>query len=503
LHDLLRDVIDVSTETDIERLRQVAQLLVAENDRLHQRLQVLSSELAKAEGKDAERLQLELDLLREQLHQRNQTIFGTSSEKGQKARSARAEEETPKKPQSGHGPGAQPELLIHEEVFELDEADQACPKCGGELTPMEGQFEESEVVDVVERSFHIVKEKRQKYTCSCGECVETALGSTKPIAGGRYSLPFAALVASEKYEDHNPLARQVRQMGRVGLAVTSQTLWDQTLALSQHLAPSYWALKDFVLEAGVVGMDETRWPLLAKGKTKKWWVWSLCRPEAVFYQIAATRSAAEVKALLGDYTGVVMCDGYAAYPSFVKGRDAPGPLVLANCWSHARRKFVQAAPNYPVADEMVELIAQLYAVEAEAGEDPVLRAELRRLKSQPVIDEIQAWLLSQRALPKSSLGKAITYTSKLWAGLTYFLGDPGVPLDNNGTERSIRGIALGRKNHYGSKSQRGTEVAAILYSLIESAKLAGLSGRVYLEEAARRAILNPGTITLPHELANS
>ena len=495
-------MINVSTETDIERLRQVAQLLVAENDRLHHRLQKLSAELAKADGKDAERLQLELALLREQLQHRNQMIFGTSSEKGPKSRSARAKDETPKKPPTGHGPSAQPELAIREEVFELDEADQACPKCGGELSAMEGQFEESEVVDVVERSFHIVQEKRQKYVCQCGECVETALGSTKPIPGGRYSLPFAAMVASEKYEDHNPLTRQVRQMERVGLDVTSQTLWDQILALSRHLGPSYWALKDFVLEAGVVGMDETRWPLLAKGKTKKWWVWSLCRPEAVFYRIAPTRSAAEVKALLGDYAGVVMCDGYAAYPSFVKGRDAPGQLVLANCWSHARRMFVKAAPNYPVAEEMIELIAQLYLVEAEAGDDPVLRADLRRLKSQPAIDEIQVWLMSQRALPQSSLGKAITYTSKLWAGLTHFLTHPGVPLDNNGTERSIRGIALGRKNHYGSKSQRGTEVAAILYSLIESAKLAGLSGRVYLEEAARRAILNPGTVTLPHELAN-
>jgi len=496
-------VINVSTETDIERLRQVAQLLVAENDRLHQRLQVLSSQLAKADGKDIERLQLELDLLREQLHQRNQTIFGTSSEKGHKPRPAGAEDQAPKKPQTGHGPSAQPELPIREEVFELDEADQACPKCGGELSAMEGQFEESEVIDVVERSFHVVQEKRQKYVCKCGECVETALGSAKPIPGGRYSLPFAALVASEKYEDHNPLARQVRQMGRGGLDVTSQTLWDPILALSRHLAPSYWALKEFVLEAGVVGMDETRWLLLAKGKTKKWWVWSLYRPEAVFYQIAPTRSAAEVRALLGDYAGVVMCDGYAAYPSFVKGRDAPGLLLLAHCWSHARRMFVKAAPNYPLAEEMIELIAQLYRVEAEAGADPVLRAELRRLKSQPVIDEIQAWLLSQRALPQSSLGKAITYTSKLWTGLTLFLTNPDVPLDNNGTERSIRGIALGRKNHYGSKSQRGTEVAAILYSLIESAKLVGLSGRVYLEEAARRAILNPGTITLPHELAKS
>jgi transposase len=118
-----------------------------------------------------------------------------------------------------------------------------------------------------------------------------------------------------------------------------------------------------------------------------------------------------------------------------------------------------------------------------------------------LVDEIQAWLLTQRALPKSSLGKAIAYTSKLWPGLTRFVEDPRVPLDNNATERAQRGIALGRKNHYGSKSRRGTEVAALFYSLIESAKVVGADPHAYLAEAARRALESPGTITLPHQLA--
>lgn len=494
-------MIDVSTETDIERLRQVAQLLQAENDRLHARLQSLAAELAKAQGTEAERLQLELDLLREQLQQRNQALFGTSSEK--RGQPAAVSEKGDPPPRKGHGPTAQPELPVVEAIFELDEADQTCPKCGAELTAMAGQFEESEVVDVVEREFRVVREKRQKYACRCGECIETALGSVKPVAGGRYSLAFAATVAADKYEDHSPLARQVRQMGRVGLQVTSQTLWDQTLGLSRHLEPSYRALREFVLEAPVVGVDETPWPLLGKGKTKKWWVWGLCRPEGVYYQIAPTRSAAELKALLGSYAGVAMCDGYAAYPAFAKGRDGPGSLLLANCWSHVRRKFVQAQASYPVAEEMVALIGQLYTIEKEAGTGVAGLAELRRLKSQPIVDEIQAWLLSQRALPQSSLGKAITYTCKLWTGLTRFLDEPRIPLDNNGTERSLRGIALGRKNHYGSKSERGTQVAAVYYSLVESAKLVGVNGREYLEEAARRAIASPGTITLPHELIQS
>jgi transposase len=247
-------------------------------------------------------------------------------------------------------------------------------------------------------------------------------------------------------------------------------------------------------------MDETPWRLLAKGKTKKWWVWSLCRPEAVYYEIAPTRSAAEIRALLGDYSGIVMCDGFSSYPSFVRRRDGPGDLVLANCWSHARRYFVKAEPNYPVAQEMIDLIGQLYVLEAGVELDSKELASIRQEKSKPLVDEIQAWLLLQHALPKSSLGKAITYTSKLWSGLTRFLDDPRVPLDNNATERSIRGIAVGRKNHYGSKSQRGTEVAAIYYSLVESAKLTGLDPARYIEEAAQRAIANPGTATLPQHL---
>lgn len=492
-------MIDVSKETDIERLRQVAKLLLAENDRLHRRLQALVAKLAKASGDEAAQLQLELDQLREQLAQRNQALFGTSSEKRGGEKTKRADDDG-RPPKTGHGPTPQPELPVVEQVCELDEADRACPKCGGALSEMVGQFETAEMVDVVERSFRLVKEKRQKYVCACGECVETALGTPKPVAGGRYSLAFAATVASDKFEDHVPLARQQRQMKRQGLDVTSQALWDQTLGLSRHLEPSYRALRDLILEQGVVGMDETSWPLLAKGRTKKWWAWSLSCPEAVYYEIAPSRGASEITKLLGDYAGVVMCDGYASYPAFSKERDGPGTLVLANCWSHARRKFVQAQPSYPVAEEMIELIGRLYEIEKDAGGHLEALAELRRLKSAPLIDEIQTWLLTQKALPKSSLGTAIAYTSKLWPGLTVFLEDARVPLDNNATERSIRGLALGRKNHYGSKSQRGTQVAALFYTLTESAKLVGVAAREYLEEAGRRAILSPGTVTLPRDL---
>ena len=116
-----------------------------------------------------------------------------------------------------------------------------------------------------------------------------------------------------------------------------------------------------------------------------------------------------------------------------------------------------------------------------------------------MLDEIRTWLMTQRALPRSALGKAIAYTSGLWPGLVRFLGDPKIPLDTNGVERALRGVAVGRKNHYGSRSERGTRVAALFYSLIESAKLSGVEPRAYLREATLRAVRSPGTVTLARD----
>ncbi len=107
--------------------------------------------------------------------------------------------------------------------------------------------------------------------------------------------------------------------------------------------------------------------------------------------------------------------------------------------------------------------------------------------------------MTQRALPRSSLGKAIAYTSGLWLGLVRFLADPKIPLDTNSVERALRGVAVGRKNHYESRSERGTRVA-LFYSLIESAKLCGVEPRAYLREATLRAVRNPGTVTLARDL---
>lgn len=496
-------MIDVARETNIERLRQVALLLVRENDHLHGRLRKLAARLAVAEGTEATTLQIEIELLTEQLDRQRRAAFADSSEKRRAAEKPAAGENQPKK-QTGHGPSVQAKLPVVDVLHELDEADKACPACGGDLAVMQGQFEQSEEIDVVERSFRVVRHQRAKYRCSCCSAIETALPPEKLIAGGRYSVAFACEVAVAKYLDHAPLARQVRAMERQGLAVTTQALWDQLWALNGHLKPTYLALHEHVLSSAVVGADETTWRLMGTGKSGKCWVWSVCSADAVFYRIDASRSAAAAGEILRDYSGIIVCDGYSAYSKLCKDRrqDAAGPPVptLAHCWAHVRRKFVEAEPHYLRAGEAVRMIGELYAVEAEArgngiaGEALLL---LRREKSQPVVHRLRTWMLAERALPSSGIGLAIGYADGIWSGLVRFLNDPLVPLDNNHTERGMRGVAIGRKNHYGSRSERGLEVAALMYTLMETAKLAGVDPAAYLREATRRAIANPGAVTMP------
>ena len=273
----------------------------------------------------------------------------------------------------------------------------------------------------------------------------------------------------------------------------------------RHLLPTYEANHADVLGSEVVAVDETWWRLMKKGASKRWWVWSIAREDAVSYRLLASRSADAARTVLGDYTGVAICDGYKAYDVLAREREG-SDLTLAHCWAHVRRKFVEAEPFYPEAGGVLERIGELYAIDAEAKraspeERLAVLAALRAKESKPVIDEIRTWLMTQRALPRSVLGKAISYTSGLWPGLVRFLENPKIPLDANGVERALRGVAVGRKNHYGSRSERGTRVAALFYSLIESAKLA--RGRAARLPAAKPPCGPSGTRGRPRSRATS
>jgi transposase len=493
--------------TDLETAKQMATLLEAENARLHQRLEWLVQENARLKGEDAQqRLQLELVQLKEQLALMQQRLFGASSEKRPPA--AEAAQLSARK-QRGHGPRAQPQLPVQEVLLTLDEADKVCGLCGGALEEWKGQTEDSQEVSVVERHFVLKHYRRQKYRCPCGCAPVTALAPSRLIEGGRYSVDFAVHVALQKYGFHLPLARQERMFAREGLVVDSQTLWDQLNALAMHLKPSYDALPAVVFSSPLIHADETHWYLLDKGPGKKWYAWTVACAEAVYHRILPSRSGATAKQVLGKYKGIVMVDGYAAYQTATKSSaEGPASCSLVFCWAHVRRKFVEAEAMAPACAEVLSLMGQLYAIETDLpgphtleGEQQVAalahRLAVRQEKSAPLVAAIREWALAQRSLPGSALRKALEYMLGLWSGLTVFLSNPWVPLDNNLVERQMRDMVVGRKNHYGSKSLRGTEVAALFYSLMETARLRGEDPGRYLLRAALAAIETPGTITLP------
>jgi transposase len=485
-------VVPLAEERDVDTLRQISQLLERENQRLIAKNVELTAELARLRGLP------EVTQLTFAVEQRLQQTRAAILDGPPAVPSSHA----PRPPRPGHGPRAQPALPVIEVRHELPPDQRACPACGGTLTELAGQCETAERITTVKATYHVERHARQKYRCACNGAVVTAPAPHTVIPGGRYTPAFAVGVALAKYADHLPLERQVRMMAREGLHVESQTLWDQLHALARHLEPTYEALGRQALAAPVIHVDETRWPRLGSDAPAAGTVWGVATPTTAFYRILPGKSAEEGRQVLGDYRGTVVVDGYAVYECLA--RDGPH-FVLAHCWAHTKRKFEANATDWPTAcAEIDDLIGELYAVERLVpGPFPgdaaaqALRHQLRQDRSRAITERIKRWATEQVGLPRSELGKAIRYLLERWTGLTRFLENPCIPPDNNAAERVLRGPVVGRKNHYGSKSLRGTQVAALFYTLCESAKLAGVDPHAYLLAATEAALATPGTATLP------
>ena len=256
----------------------------------------------------------------------------------------------------------------------------------------------------------------------------------------------------------------------------------------------------------MINVDETRWPRSSGSTTPATGtVWGVHAPTVSFYRILPGKSTEEGRQVLGGYRGTAVVDGFAVYE--VLARDGPG-FALAHCWAHTKRKYEEIAEHWPTAcAEIGALIGELYAIERLVpGPFPgdvaaqTLRQQLRQERSRAILDRIWQWATVQVGLPRSDFGKAVRYMLERWPGLTRFVDDPRIPLDNNAAERALRGPVVGRKNHYGSRSLRGTQVAAVFYTLCETARLTGVDPQAYLLRAVHRAIAQPGAITFPEDL---
>ena len=312
-------MVDIQTEDDIERLRQVAVLQDAEIAKLHERIAAISAENEMLRKQKQGRLQNELRAVKQHLEKLQKMQFGASSEK--RARDKKRKKKRRRKKRRRSGPTPQPDLDTQVEWFTLDEPDEICPECGDPLEEMGDLAEESEMIDVVERRFVVKQVKRQKYTCRCCGHIEAALGPKKLRGTTRYSPEFAIEVATNKYLDHLPLTRQARRMKRQGLHVTSQTLWDQLDRLADHIETTYLGIKYWIFGADVVGMDETTWRLMKKGRTKKWQMWAIRGRGAMWFALRDSRSGATAAELLEGFEGWLITDGYKGYDKAVRQLD--------------------------------------------------------------------------------------------------------------------------------------------------------------------------------------
>lgn len=511
--------VDIDTEQDIERLREVAKLQERELERLTSRLGEVLEQLAEAEGQTKADLQAELDALQSQLDEHKSKRFGDSSERRGRPDSAddgSDDTNEDSQDQTGHGPTDQPQLEVVEEIHELDDADQTCPNCGGDLTPIDGLFEETEEVDVVERRYVLKKHKKRKYRCECHDHIETALGPTKIIDGGRYSIEFAVDSAVQKYADHIPLARQTKVAARQGLEIQSQTIWDQIHTLAVTLEGAYKATCHQIQNTDVIGADETSWRWLEDGNARDIWLWAARSRRGVMFRFDESRDSQAADRLLSDFSGTVVCDGYSAYTKLNTDRDQQrlgearaGPIELAGCMAHMRRKFIRAEDYDSQAGELLDDIAELYAIESKLDRNDGERFEefarrrtaVRQNEARPVLDRLKSRIESTNTLPKSPLGKAVTYADNQWNLLVKYADDGRLPIDNNDVERALRQPVVGRKNYYGCRSRAGLDVAETLYTLIGTCQILGVDPHEYLSKAAHRAVRFSAVEPLtPHDM---
>lgn len=355
----------------------------------------------------------------------------------------------------------------------------------------------SERLDIIPAQFRVIVTRRPKYACRrCEEGIVQAPAPAHIIAGGMPTEKTLAHVLVSKYADHLPLYRQAQIYSRQGIDLDRSTLAAWVGKSAFELMPVYDALLADLKRSTKLFMDETPAPVLAPGrkKAKTGYFWALARddrpwrgddPPGVAFTYAPGRSGQHADMILKGFSGTLQVDGYAGYNRLLK-RPAQD-VTLAYCWAHARRKLydVTQSSAAPIAQEGLAHIQALYRIEKEIrGHSADQRLKDRQERSQPIINAFEVWLAQSRARvsAKSPTGEALKYIAKYWGGLCLFLTDGRIEIDNNPVERTIRPIALNRKNALFAGHDAGAQNWAVIASLIETCKLNGIKPHGYLSD---------------------
>ena len=394
----------------------------------------------------------------------------------------------------------------------------ACLCCGGGRLRKLGE-DVTETLESIPRQWKVIQHVREKFTCRDCEKISQAPAPFHVIARGWAGPNLLAMIVFEKFGQHQPLNRQAERYAREGVPLSLSTLADQVGACASVLRPIYDRLQAHVLAAKRLHGDDTTVPVLAKGKTATARSWVYVRddrpfggrapPAAVFYY-SRDRSGEHPQRHLANFGGVLQADAYSGYGKLYEPGRAPGPITEAACWSHARRKFYvladietnarrkaqgkTSAVISPMALETVRRINALFEIERSInGLSADQRKTVRQDRSAPLVASLQTWMREERARLSrhNDLAKAMDYILKRWDAFTRFLDDGRICLSNNAAERALRGIALGRKSWLFAGSDRGGERAAVMYSLIVTAKMNDIDPQAWLADVLARIADHP------------
>lgn len=358
----------------------------------------------------------------------------------------------------------------------------------------------TEILEYIPAGFYVRQIIRRKYAPSGGAgSVVMAPLPPVPIEKGRPGPGVLAYILTSKYCDHLPLYRLEQIFARHGLQVPRTTQCDWVRDSADLLEAIALAMKRLILASGHLFTDDTYIPIQDKTRTqvREGYLWPyIDMANNVYFDYTLTRSREGPERMLKGYRGYVQADAFHGYD----GLYGEGKATEVGCWGHARRKFDEALATDPLrANQMLALIAQLYVIEGKAEEEH-LDAEgvkaLRQKFSKPILDnQIQPLLAtwSPEVLPKSPIGKAVTYAVNQWEALNRYLENGILCIDNSLSERVIKLVALGRKNWLFSGSDEGARRAAILYSLIASCKLCGIDPFLYLRDVLERINTHPAS----------
>jgi transposase len=488
MEDLRREVSDLHAKVqhlerdNLELRQQVGYWKSRHRDALG-RITALEQKVEQLEG---EKRQLQADLFgrRSETQTRNDRSNDLSDPEDDSL------EPKPNRGQQPKNPGPKRRDYTHlpaREVFrELPPEQCVCPGCGQPLLPL-SDTEDSEQIEIEVSAYRrVIHRRRYRRTCTCdGTGTLTAPPYPKLIPKGRYGLSVWVEILLDKYHSYRPTERLLASWRLLGLDLAPGTVTDGLQRLEVLLRPIYEALKERNPQGDLHQGDETRWRVFIALEGKEgygWWLWVVLGPDTVIYLLDASRSHTVPENHFGaESRGVLVVDRYAAYKAMSWVKD--GVLVLAFCWSHVRRDFIRVGKGWPElkawALEWLRRIRVLYrlndrrlAVPKDAavfGEaDGCLRQAVAEVKTQMETELAQADL----ATP---CGKALESLQGHWDGLTRFVDDARIPMDNNASERRARGPAVARKNFYGSGSLWSGQLAAALFSIFATLSLGKLN----------------------------